>query len=142
MFKTTREHNFDVKLVDLLSCRNLRWICHNHSNNVAYQVETTGTSTYFFARENIMLGNISFSSHRSLHYATVTCAILYSLWQCDFKKLFCCHRKYKLLYVAILSLAMQHLRKICRNIETSEYSGNLSISKFCHRNFLSAMATQ
>ena len=49
--------------------------------------------------------------------------------ECYFNKLLYCRRTYK--FVGVACLAMQHLLKSCRNVENSEYSGNLSISKFC-----------
>ena len=54
-------------------------------------------------------------------------------WQCNFKKLLHYHREKNIALVACLALAMQHLLKSCRNIANSEYFGNLSVSKSCHR---------
>ena len=43
--KYDREHDFDVILRSIVPCRNLRWICRKHSNDVASQVETPDKAT-------------------------------------------------------------------------------------------------
>ena len=65
-----------------------------------------------------------------------TPANFYSRLLCNFNKLLHCRRMHKFLCVACLALAMQHILKSCKNIENSYNnipSGNLSVSKFCHR---------
>ena len=44
------EHDFEVILGQAVPCCKLRWICSNHSNGVARQVETQGNSTIFVVR--------------------------------------------------------------------------------------------
>ena len=49
--KYDREHDFDVILGLVVLCRKMRWICHKHSNGVVQQVEISGKSTVFVARQ-------------------------------------------------------------------------------------------
>ena len=51
--------------------------------------------------------------------SAATHAIFSSRWQCNFKKLLHCRREEKIVRVACLALAMQHLLKSCRNIANS-----------------------
>ena len=64
--KYGREHDLDVTLGQVLSCRKLRWICRKNSNDFMRQVEIPGKSTIFVARQ---IGIIFISCQR-LHYTT------------------------------------------------------------------------
>ena len=67
----------------------------------------------------------------------ITRAIFYSRWQCNFKKLLRCSRKYKLLWVACLAPTMQQLLKSCKILKTPN-----SLAIYLLANFATALCSQ